>query len=286
MKSYAAAAAAAASAVAFLIAAAPAPASQVYAGQPKGQTGFQLVLTLANSGKQVTGLTFHADVSCPTDFRSVDFGSALVVDDIPGSLQSGAHYLVSPKISGKKFTGTLVGIDIFGDTIESMNATLNGTISSGKASGQVALKFVDSSLETGALTAQCSKTIAWKALRNPGIVYGGRTSQDEPVVVELSANRKQFNHAHLSWWGDCQVSGAWTDPHDEFDLNPIGLSRSGAFSRTYRFNLGQASFIVERFAGKVGAKSASGTFRGDVTVGGDAPDTCSSGAVSWKAATG
>lgn len=109
-----------------LIATQSASAARVYAGQPPGSSGFQQVLTLSSNGKKVTGLTFHFDVSCSTDFRTVDFGSATVVDDLPDTLQFGAHYLKA-KISnkGKKLSGTLVGADQVGDaTVETMNANL------------------------------------------------------------------------------------------------------------------------------------------------------------------
>jgi hypothetical protein len=269
-----------------LIATQSASAARVYAGQPPGSSGFQQVLTLSNNGKKVTGLTFHFDVSCPTDFRSVDFGSALVVDDMPDAMIFGEHYLFA-RISGNKLSGTLVGVDRAGDTtVELMSAQLKGTLKKGSARGTVNVKFADIDTTTSELLAQCDQTMSWKALRKPGIIYGGKTSQDEPIVIELSSNRKRVSHAHVSWLAPCEGGGAWTDPHDEFDLRPFRLSSNGRFDRTYRFDYGEGTQEVERFAGKVTKRKASGTFRGDVTIGGAQPDTCTTGELSWRAATG
>ena len=138
-------------------------------------------------------------------------------------------------MTGKKLSGTFMGLDRVGETtIESMNATITGTFKPGSAKGRVAVEFFRFDESTGATVAQCAKNVPWKALRNPGVVYGGKTSQDEPVVVELTADRKRVSHAHLGWWAECQ-DGWWTEAHDEFDLQPFKLSSSGAFSKVFTF---------------------------------------------------
>jgi hypothetical protein len=246
------------------------------------------VLSLSNSGKQATQMTFHVDVSCGTDFSTVDFGTARAVDDLPDALVFGEHYLVDATVTRGSLSGTLIGADRIDDAVvEVMNATLLGRVRKGTASGRLAVDFVHLDEATGAVVAQCSKNLRWKSLRKPGIVYGGATSQDEPVVVELTATRKRVSHAHVSWFAPCKGGGAWVEGHDEFDLRPFSLSRRGTFSRTYRFDYGQGMSAVERFAGRVRRTKASGTFQGDVTISGDAgSDACSSGQVSWTAATG
>ena len=264
-----------------------ASASRVYAGQPKNTSGFQMVMTLSNSGKKVTALTFHFDTSCTASkFETVDFGSVTLVDELPNTIRFGAHYLKA-RISGKKLSGKLLGADQIGDNaVEEMHANLTGTVKGGSASGKVAVTFLDVDTNDFTITAQCSETVSWKALRNPGVVYGGKTSQDEPIVLELTSNRKKVSHAHLAWEGPCQTSGFWSDPHDEFDLLPFSLSSTGGFNRTYNVGFGGGSSLVEHFAGKVTKTKAAGSFRGDVTIAGDQPDTCSSGVVSWRANSG
>jgi hypothetical protein len=278
----------AAAAAAAALAAQPASAAQVYAGQPSGDSPFQFVLTLSSSGKAVSALTFHFDVACGTDFRSVDFGSAIPIDDMPETLISGRHYLVGAKVARKKLSGTFVGFDRVGETtLERMSATMTGTVKPGSARGRVAVEFIRIDTETGATVAQCAKNLPWKALRNPGVVYGGKTSQDEPVVVELTRDRKRVSHAHLGWWANCQDGSGWTEAHDEFDLQPFKLTPSGAFSKVFSFDFGGGSSEVERFAGKVGVKKASGTFQANVTIAGESlTNTCETGKVSWKAVTG
>ncbi len=270
------------------VAAQPAGAARIYAGQPTSGVPDQLVLALNNSGTAVSKLTFHLDVSCGTDFESIDAGTTQKVDAVPDRMIGGAHYLVGGKIAAGKLSGTIVGADRVNDTSwELMNVALTGTVSKTKAAGKMAVKLVRTDETSGAILAQCAQTIRWSALRNPHVVYAGATSQDEPIVLELKTDRKHVSHAHVAWYASCKAGGAWIDPHDEFDLQSFALSPTGAFSRTYRFNLGQGSSEIERFAGRVGATRAAGTFQSDVTLSGTAGvDTCSSGKVSWTVSTG
>jgi len=269
-------------------AAQPAGAARIYAGQPTASVPDELVLALSNSGTAITKITFHLDVSCGTDFESVDFGSTQNVDTLPDRMANGAHYLVAGKVAGGKLSGTIVGADAIGDTSwELMNVVLSGTVAKSRASGTMAIKLARTDAASGATTAQCSRVVRWSALRNPGIVYAGATSQNEPIVIELKPDRKHVNHAHVAWFAPCTSGGAWIDPHDEFDLKAYPLSRTGAFSRTYRFGLGGGALEIERFIGRVSPTKASGTFQSDVTItGSTGTSTCSTGKVSWTAATG
>jgi hypothetical protein len=279
----------AAAVVVALAAAQPASAARVYGGQPSGtgQSTAQLVLSLSNSGNELTKVTFHLDVACGTAFRSVDSGTTLSVDSPPDRVRFGAHYLVGAKVRGGRLSGTIVGADQVDDTtIETMSVVLSGTAGKSSARGRLAVRLLRINATTGEVVGQCAKNLSWRALRKPGIVYAGATSQDEPVVIELSADRKRVSHAHLAWFGPCQGGGAWIDPHDEFDLEPFRLSPTGRFARRYEFNLAEAT-LRERFVGRVSRTRASGTFKADATVPQEAgTDTCSSGTVSWKAATG
>lgn len=268
--------------------ASPAGAARIYGGQPTPATPAQLVLALSNSGTSVTKITFHLGVSCGEAFNNVDSGTTQSVDAVPDQMAGGAHYLVGAKVAGGRLTGTIVGADrVDGSTWALMNVELTGTVSKTKASGSMAVKLVHADEATGAERAQCSRTFRWSAIRNPGLLYAGATSQDEPVVVELKQGRRQVSHAHVSWYAPCSAGGGWVDAHDEFDLRPFTLSRSGAFSRSYGFDLGRGTTEIERFAGRVGSTKASGTFQGDVTIKGAAGNnTCATGKVSWTAATG
>ncbi len=270
------------------IAAQPASAARIYGGQPKTGVPDEVVLALSNSGTAITRVTFHLDVSCGTDFESVDFGTTQAVDAIPDQLVGGAHYLVGGKVAAGRLSGTIVGADrVNATTWELMNVVLGGTVSKTKAGGTMAVRLIRTDESSGAILTQCDRTIRWSALRNPGVVYAGATSQNEPIVLELKTDRRHVSHVHVAWFAPCNAGGGWVAPHDEFDLQPFALSRTGAFSRTYRFNLGQGSSEIERFAGRVSRTKAAGTFQSDVTIAGtDASDSCATGKLSWTASTG
>ena len=266
----------------------PASAARIYGGQPKTGVPDEVVLALNDSGTAITKLTFHLDVSCGTDFETVDAGTTQSVGAVPDRLMAGAHYLVRGRVAAGKLSGTIVGTDRYDATTwELMNVVLSGTASKTRAGGTMAVKFVRTDETSGAVLAQCDQTIRWSALRHPGVVYAGATSQNEPIVLELTRDRRHVSHAHVAWYAPCRAGGDWVASHDEFDLQPFALSRTGAFARTYRYNLGQGSTEIERFAGRVGTAKAAGTFQSAVTLAGTAgDDSCSTGSVSWAVSTG
>ena len=140
---------------------------------------------------------------------------------------------------------------------------------------------------SGDVTDQCARSFKWKALRNPGIVYGGKTSQDEPVVVELTANRKTVSHAHLGWYADCERDVWWSEAHDEFDLKPFPISSAGTSRRSSRSTTAMGPPRSSGSPGKVGTRrpaARSPRRRRDTRQG--RPQRLHGGQVSWKAATG
>ncbi len=265
-----------------------ASAARVYGGQPsESQSQAQLVLSLSNDGTKLTKVTFHVAASCSQDFSPLDFGTPIMVDQVPERVVGGDHYLVDGRVSNGRISGTILGVDKVDDTTADwMTLTLAGNVGKSRASGRMQVLFVRRNITTGDIVAQCSKNVAWRSTRAPGRLYAGSTSQGEPVVVELTSNRKRVDHAHLGWYALCTQGGSIEIPHDEFDLQPFNLSRTGAFQRRYATSFSDGT-LIQRFRGRVGATRASGTYQGTFTTTGQATsDTCRTGAVSWNAATG
>jgi hypothetical protein len=268
-----------------LLAAAPAPAARVYGGQPGATTPFQSVLTLSDDGRRVTGLVFEFDVACPAeDFRSVGFGRARIVPAPPAAPDANVPYLVAPTVRNGRLSARLSALRTGEELVETLDAKLTGTISPRRLSGRLAMSLQWRSASTGDLMASCRRTIRVRALRRPGIVYGGSSSQDAPVVLELTRDRTRVSHAHFSWFAPCRNAGSWNEEHDEFDLRPLPLSPAGAFSGSYTFRLEDGWVERSRFAGRVGPARASGTFRGSASN--PDVDTCSIGPLTWSARTG
>jgi hypothetical protein len=265
-----------------------ASAARVYGGQPFDTASqAQLVLSLSNDGTKLTKVTFHVNASCGEEFSTLDFGSPIMVDQTPDAMRLGEHYLINGRVANGRISGRIVGVDTLDDaTLEVMTLTLGGTVGRTRASGRMQVLYVRRNATTGDIVAQCSKNVAWRSTRDPGHVYAGATSQGEPVVVELTSDRKRVSHAHMGWYADCAEGGFIDVAHDEFDLRPFALSPTGAFQRRYATTFADGT-LVQRFRGRVGATRASGTYQATFTASGQAAtNTCRTGAVSWSAATG
>jgi hypothetical protein len=266
-----------------------ASAARVYGGQPsEPQSQAQLVLSLSNDGRKLTKVTFHVNAACTEDFTPLDFGTPIMVDQAPEMVRDGEHYLIGGRIANGRISGRIFGADTIGDATiaDFMTLTLAGTVGRTRASGRMQVLYVRRNLMTGDVVAQCSKNVAWRSIRAPGRVYAGATSQGEPIVIELTSDRKRVDHAHLGWYANCTQGGFVEFAHDEFDLRSFALSRTGAFQQRYATSFSDGT-LVQRFRGRVGATRASGTYQGTFTAVGQATsDTCASGAVSWSAATG
>lgn len=123
----------------------------------------------------------------------------------------------------------------------------------------------------------------------PGVMFGGTTSQDFPVVLETAKKGKQVARATIAIRMTCTAGGSFTMP-DFF--RRLSVSRSGKFGDTFgpetvrndatttdlegsvsgRFNSSRT-----RVSGKWAIKATFHDAAGVVT------DTCDSGSISWSA---
>jgi hypothetical protein len=52
-------------------------------------------------------------------------------------------------------------------------------------------------IRTGRRLGACTLTDGWHADRRPGLVFAGHSSQDEPIVLELTRDLSRIDHGHL-----------------------------------------------------------------------------------------
>ena len=126
-----------------------------------------------------------------------------------------------------------------------------------------------------------------------GQVFGGTTSQQWPVVVEVSKDSKQIVHALSGLQFSC-TSGALLSPMT-FDYLKLPLSKKGKFGVTIpatQVDTLPNGQVVMGQGGITGARNAAGTkMKGTWTMTftmvdpatGAVADTCSTGALTWTA---
>ena len=123
----------------------------------------------------------------------------------------------------------------------------------------------------------------------PGVIFGGRTKQDWPVVIEVSHDLRQVVRTDVGLRLRC-TSGGFTNQSDSYLKMP--LSTRGSFSSSFGgqnadFGNGHKAVYSGAIKGKLNARLTSGTgtwslklVESDAT--GAVVDTCDSGVVTWK----
>jgi hypothetical protein len=163
---------------------------------------------------------------------------------------------------------------------------LSRTRASGTMSGTV--KIMDGA---GATTATCqTDTLRWSATRAPGKVFGGLTSEEEPVVVRVDARRRMISDVLLTWESKTCTPPAFIRVPEHFQAFPL---RSGAFtagfSENAAFNDGSKAVFAYDLAGRLTRTSVKGRLHVTMTetdAAGAQTESCDSGTVTWKALTG
>jgi hypothetical protein len=210
----------------------------------------------------------------------------------PGDIPDARDLVVSRNGKGR-FAGTrLFGFDI-GDQTAAVQVDIAGRLRARRATGTltVSATFVDEA--TGATVSTCETgRVKWSADRDPGRVYGGKTSQDEPVVVRLNRQRKRVTDLLYGW----QSAGCQPPGFVRFSerLTNFRISRRGAFGDTFEQSFGGGDnpklTLTYTVDGTIARKASRGTLRvqteqRDATTG-TVTQTCDSGTVRWRATTG
>lgn len=215
-----------------------APGGHAPARASGGAFPLNRIVTSRNGGGRVTGVYVAA--------TRTDAGSAILRMDFSARLtRTGARGTISVLITEWDKPGALPGI------------------------GPPGAKVVDR-CRTG--------SVAWTAAHRPGRVYGGSTSQGEPLVLILNARRTAVSSAGVGWHASCTPSG-FVDFPDALRNFPL---RRGRFGDTFTWRPSGAT-IAYAFSGRVARRSASG--RLDVRVRSDDGRTCRTGRLTWSAAS-
>jgi hypothetical protein len=199
--------------------------------------------------------------------------------------------LISRNAKGR-FKGTRLGAADLGPAVSATVVEIEGKLSAARASGTLSATVKISDKTTGAAIMSCDTgRLRWVATRAPGIVYGGATSQGEPLVVRLNASRKRVNDVRLTWRAPCSPSGGFFRIADHWGNFPVkGTGSFGTpFTQEFAMDAGGKRRFDAAIAGRVGRTSAKGTVQvkiAETDVNGVAADSCDTGAVTWKAATG
>lgn len=182
--------------------------------------------------------------------------------------------------------GTLDGASV------QATVTLRGTLSRTGASGTMAVEVVIRDASGAAQDACRMAATRWRAVRAPGRVYAGSTSQHDPLVVKLNRARTTATDVLLNW-----QSATCTPPDDfisfgehfrRFPVSGAGVF-GDSFTQSYPAQDGGEDAFAYQLRGRIGRVRARGTFRATATsknASGATTASCDSAPVTWSAITG
>jgi hypothetical protein len=280
--------AAAGATAAVLAAAAPTwAADAVFGGITK--SGAPIVVKADADAQELRSIVLSWDAPCTSDRTFPGGGELTPAVPVAGFAPGFRELLVSRNAKGR-FAGTQVFSRDLGDFIAAVQVTVSGKLKAKRAAGTLSAIAKVSEKATGNASDSCQTgNVSWVATRSPGIVYGGATSQGEPIVLRLNTARERVNDVITTWNAPCGEAGYFRSP-DHFVNFPV--KRTGRFGNPFTDDVTNASGSKVHYdydvAGRVNKAAAKGTLQVKITETdpAGAATSCDSGGVTWKAATG
>ena len=246
-----------------------------------------IVLVTSSSGKRLSGTVMAFRASCESG-QTFAFHDVAEVSGAGGTLPYGK--LVASRNSGGVVRAQL--FDAYSTAAGSAVLQLEFSARTGSKSsrGSFSAELVEFDVP-GARPAteppagakvvdRCrTGTVRWAARHAPGRIYGGVSSQGEPVVLIANRNRSRLETAGVGWHAGCTDEG-FVDFPDVLRNFPI---RRGRFGDVFAWRPEPGINIAYDFGGSINSSSARGRLRVDVDKGSAA--TCSTGQLTWRASS-
>lgn len=238
--------------------------------------------------QHVRSLVVGLDVECG-DERYWDAERLAVVAGTRGA----AGQLGTSRNSGGRFAGeTVTDVMRKDGSTATIRITVSGQIGRENALGTLSGKVLAIQGVPQPASRCPTKRYSWRARRDPGRIYGGASSQGEPVVLELSNDRKSVKNLYVTWHVPaCRPVADWRLPDALSDF-PIKHGAFGdSFEQRYRFSKNRRLIFEYDIAGRMAStrSSARGSFK--VRLGAlfyDLPAlvVCETGTLTWSTVTG
>jgi hypothetical protein len=277
-------------ALALILAAAPSAfaSGSVFGGSTND--GEAIVLTGDGAAKKLKSAVIAAEAKCDDGMYWPLSAKVTPTKASPGFDPGPRDLLVSRNAKGK-FAGVVLSGSDLGDSFGVATTKLSGKLKAKRASGSISVDIAIVDKQSNAQTMAChTGTVKWAATRSPGRVYGGSSSQEEPVVVRLDAKRKKVSDILASWETASCTPDNFLRFSDRFTNFPLHAGSFGdSFDQTFDGPAGAKRTFAYSVDGKVRRRSATGTLHVGVTeldAAGATTLSCDTGNVTWKATTG
>jgi hypothetical protein len=262
-------------------------AGAVFGGSTRD--GEPISLTADLKAEALSSVVIAWDAKCDDGTTFADDAALTTTEQVAGFTPDYRDLATTRNAKGR-FAGVQLAAADLGNQVAGIVVTLTGKLAAARASGTLSAEVTISDKATFNRVQGChTGKIAWSASRAPGVIYAGKTSQDEPFVARVDAKHK-LSQVMLGWMtAHCMTPSFYTFP----ETLRFPVKSSGGFgdnwSQTYHLNAGGTRRFDYQFKGKLAARTAKGTFHvamTDADAAGAQTEACDTGAVTWKAATG
>ena len=281
-------AAAVATTAAALAAAAPAQGADAIFGGITKDGGPIVVKADAKLG-ELHSIVISWDAPC-SDQRFYGGGGELTpTEPTPGFSPGPRELLVSRNAKGR-FEGSQLYASDLGANVAAVSVKVTGKLKAKRASGTLTAIVKISDKASGAEVTSCQTgTKSWVATRAPGTIFGGATSQGEPIVLRLAPDGTRVNDVMTTWQAPCGESGFFRVP-DHF-VN-FAVKSTGRFGNPFTDDVDpprrqQAPLrLCDRGPAEEDRRQGHAAGQGGRDRSGGRVTNCDSGNVTWKAGTG
>jgi hypothetical protein len=249
-------------------------------------SGAPIVLKADAEAQRLRSLTLSWYADC-SDGGFFDGGGELTAaEPIPG-FSAGPRELLASRNAKGRFEGEQSYSTESDTKAAVVQVKAAGKLTSKRARGTLSAVVKVSDKATGAEVTSCQTSGSWTATRSPGTIFGGTTSQDQPIV--LRRNKAEVGDVITSWVAPCAGDAGYFSSAAHWVSFP--LQRTGRFGDAFDDDAVDADGAKIHWDFAVSGRlraSANGTLRIKVTrtdPAGAVAD-CDSGKVTWKATTG
>jgi hypothetical protein len=254
----------------------PAPPGGVYGGRSTQEHPMSLRLT--RNGKRLRDVFFHVDTgSCSSS--SAEYTLALHLHSGPTvALQKDGSFADTRHVNATTQTGNKTNFEV----------ALRGRVNRRSASGTIRVSGPVSDPNGNVIHHCDSGTVRW-ALSRAGR-YGGATADEGALSIRIDRHRTRLRSFFIDFRIACgSRTFQYSLEHEGIAVRPDGrFSKSGLSGLPLLGPQGSHVSGQYRLRGKLGARSASGTYRakGTARLTDGTTITCDSGVVHWTARRG
>jgi hypothetical protein len=257
-----------------------------------GSTGDRepIVLTADRAAKTLKSVVVAAEAKCGDGLYFPLAGKAIAHKATAG-FAGGPRDLMMVRNAKGRFAGAVGYVLENGDRAALVTTSVNGKLKVRVATGTLRADVSIMDKQSNAQVEEChTGKVKWAATRAPGRVYGGSSSQDEPVVVRLDARRKKVNDILAGWESASCTPDGFMRFGDRLTNFPLHANRFGdSWTQPFDMPDGSKRTVAYEVAGRVAQRSIKGTLHVGVTdtdAGGATMASCDTGTVTWNVATG